>query len=739
MTLRIKIDGPFTGSYSLALVNREMALALEALNPGSVSLCFESDPHWNPENDHAYLQNHPQVDRLYRRSLKRDPADVVLYNSYPPIVSKVEGALTLTNSYGWEESLFPKTFATGFNQELDGLTVMSSYVLKTMQDNGVGLPMAVVGLGVDHMLRVPSDPDPSPASSGRGFRFLHVSSCFPRKGLDVLLKAYGRAFSAKDDVSLVIKTFPNPHNEAAAMVRAFLQGPDAPDVILIDDDIGPSRLLTLYRESHCLVAPSRGEGFGLPMAEAMALKIPVITTGFGGQTDFCTPNTAWLIDYSFQKAQTHLTTFGSVWAEPDADHLAHLMRELFLADPGEIRLRTDAAHDLVTTHYTWKRAAERLIDFIARLQAAGPRRDRIKTGLVTTWNSRCGIAEYSKYLSPYLLHELDVTVIAADFGETIQPDEPNVRRIWNGDNLHQRIPAIVEASSMACVIINFHFGFFPLASFQALLDSLDAKGVSVIIIFHTTQAEGPGLAAMGDSLKKARRLLVHGVEDLNRLKEMGLSENAALFLHGVTVRKEHPRPSAMILPKELRYRRLIASFGFLMPHKGTMELIEAFALLSKREPDLGLLLVTSLYPKEEVRVHYEACLQAIDRLGLRDRARIIPDFLPLDDALSLLGKADLVVYPYQHTGESSSAAVRIGLGAGRPVACTPLPIFDDVAGAVHFLPGCDPQALSMGIGELLKDRVLLNSKNEACQKWLSLFAWPHAGQRLSGLVRSLSF
>ncbi|MFH0728827.1 MAG: glycosyltransferase [Pseudomonadota bacterium] len=734
----IQIDGPFTGSYSLSMVNREMAMALEALNPNAVSICFNCRAHWKPEEDPEYLRCHPEVNRLYRRSMEETQPDVVLYNSYPPIVSTVPGALVLTNSYGWEESLFPLEYVRGFNDHLAGVTVMSSYVLKTLQDNGVGLPMAVVGLGVDHIQRITAAPHAG--ELGDGFRFLHVSSCFPRKGLDVLLEAYGMAFTSRDDVTLIIKTFPNPHNRASAMTKAFLKKADAPGVILIDEDIDESELLDIYQRSDCLVAPSRGEGFGLPMAEAMALKIPVITTGFGGQTDFCTPETAWLIDYTFQKAKTHLSSFGSVWAEPDAHHLAHLMRTLFEADPARIHLKTLAAHARITSRYTWKAAAERLTGFLSGLGEKNVDHNRrIRTGLVSTWNSRCGIAEYSRYLLPFLLGDLEVAVLAPDYTERMFPDEPNVRRVWNHADCHRRIPEAVRSLSLECVIINFHFGFFPLPLFRELLETLLADNIKVLIIFHATRGGSTGLAPIADTLKKVHRLLVHAVEDLNRFKEMGLSENISLFPHGVAVREAPARPAAVVLPRAFRTRRIIASFGFLMPHKGTLELINAFSILHEKDPGLGLLLLTSLYPKEEVRLHFEECLSAIDGLGLGDVVHLIPEFLPLEDVLALLQKASLIVFPYQHTAESSSAAVRMGLGADRPVACTPLPIFADVEGAVHFLPGFDPVSLAGGMAELLSAEGRLNAKNDARRQWLSVHGWPRVGKRLAGLVRALTF
>jgi len=62
----------------------------------------------------------------------------------------------------------------------------------------------------------------------------------------------------------------------------------------------------LYKNCNALVAPSRGEGFGLPMAEAMLFKLPVITTNFGGQKDFCDNENSWLIEFSVEQGENTL-------------------------------------------------------------------------------------------------------------------------------------------------------------------------------------------------------------------------------------------------------------------------------------------------------------------------------------------------------------------------------------------------------------------------------------------------
>ncbi len=751
--MQIRIDGPFSGSYSLALVNREMALALEALLPGAVSLSFECrpDPQKAYRPEPAFFEDHRREAELWWRGERMRAAGesprVVLFNSWPPLVpverfcDQKDGQrpLFLTNAYGWEESRFPPEHAAAFNRALDGLTVMSAFVAKTLADNGVFRPMIPVGLGADHILR--TKPESGSEDLGAGYRFLHVSSCFPRKGLDVLLGAYGRAFTGADAVTLVVKTFPNPHNDAASQVADFRRHhPDPPAVVLIDRDLPPGRIVDLYRRCHCVVAPSRGEGFGLPLAEAMLLGLPVITTGFGGQMDFCHPATARLIDYRMQAARSHLNPFASVWAEPDPDHLARLLRAQFEEAPEVLAARTAAARKQIGERFTWQACARRLLDFITDLKER--RVDRVKTSrpsrpraaLVTTWNTRCGIAEYSRQLLPPLLDELEIVILAPHFGDAIRTDEPNVHRIWWHHDFFYAIPRFLAAHRIGRILINFHFGFFSRPRFRNLLRRLRLMGVATTIVFHAIRTETMDVRPLVRELARVYRLLVHNVDDLNFFHALGLVHNSALLPHGVAGPKYRPRPSSMVLPAAFRRGGFIASFGFLMPHKGILELIRAFARLAPAHPQLCLLLLTSFYPKDEVLVYYRDCLAAISETGLAQRVGLVTDFLPAEDIRALLLRARLIVFPYQHSAESSSAAVRLGLASGAPTAVTPLPIFEDVGGVVHRLPGTTPADLARGIDRLLANPDQIAAKGEVQQRWLAVLQWPVVGKAIAGLI-----
>lgn len=738
--LKWRFEGPFDSSYSLALLNRELAKAMHELGHDVALHSTEGPGDFEPSQQ--FLNNNPVLNNLNKRAkeLTSLDADVCSRNLYPPRVTGMNAAFNIMHGYGWEESAFPNEWVDNFNDYLQGMTVMSAHCKKVFIDSGVFVPVSISSIGVDHWERVKPVSDFS--LSAKSFRFLHVSSCFPRKGADVMLKAYGMAFTSKDNVSLVIKTFPNPHNEIHKWLEeARSEFNDYPDVVLIESDLSDSQLKALYEQCHVLLAPSRAEGFGLPMAEAMLSNLAVLTTGWSGQTDFCTPETSWLIDYDFEWANTHFNLFSSVWANPKANHMAELMLEVYNLPEIERKERSFAGRKLLLDNFKWTDVAQKNVEFIRYIAKNNDfSEEYAKVAWVSSWNTRCGIAAYSEHLVGKM--QSDICIYAQRSHELVGVDSNNVLRCWdmNDQERLEDLSTAISNQDPDVVVVQFNYGFFNIENFAAFLDEQVMKGRNVVVMLHSTvdpkHAPHKKLSILVPSLKKMSRVLVHSPGDLNRLKSYGLIDNVALFPHGIidhqstiAERIEQTRPVTL------------ASYGFFLPHKGLFELIHAVSILRNNGHDVRLVMVNSEFPALESINAVVKAKNLISKLNLEPYIELHTNYLSDDQSLSLLEKANLVIFPYQNTGESSSAAVRYGIVSERDIAVTPLDIFDDVSTITYRLPGCSPEEIALGVEQWLRSCLGENNDliriRENAKSWRDQHRYSVVAKRLDYLLKAL--
>lgn len=733
-----RLEGPFDSSYSLALLNRETARALSQLGHKVVLHSTEGPGDFEP--DQHFLEQNPDLAKMHSRvaSTSQIEADVVSRNLYPPRVNDMEGRLNLLHNYNWEESGFPLEWVTSFNQSLQGILVATQHVKKVFIDNGVKVPLAVSGVGTDHWENVTADI--STPLQARRFRFLHVSSCFPRKGVDSMLEAYGQTFSAQDEVTLVIKTFDNPHNELTSWLEAArAKKPDYPDVLVLESDYSDAQIKGLYEQCHALVAPSRAEGFGLPMAEAMLSGLAVITTGWSGQIDFCTADTAWLVDYDFERAHTHFNLFSSVWAEPKVSDLARIMREVYETPEQERLTRIKAGRQLLLEKLRWTQVAERMVESAQRW-SLGPDLVSPRIGWISTWNTPCGIATYSEKLISSIPSQ--VTVLAAQADHLTADDQSTIHRCWtqgNDDSLGDLELAVAQ-SGVDTLVVQFNYGFFDLETLATFLLKRIDDGIKIVVMMHATtdpiHETRKKLSLLVPALARCARILVHSPHDMNRLKAYGLVDNVALFPHGIL---DFVPPAKPPVKKDTKF--VVASYGFFLPHKGLVELIEAVGSLHNQGELIELQMINAEYPNPISTQIIEQAKNKIKKAQLQEVVKVCTDYLEDEECLRRLAAADLVVFPYQDTGESSSAAVRYGIASGSPVAVTPLAIFEDVDAAVFHLPGQSADDIAKGIKDIrqkiMHNDALASRIKDSGEQWRAQHRYSVVGQRLFNMLYAL--
>jgi glycosyltransferase involved in cell wall biosynthesis len=723
--LEVQVQGPFETSYSLAVVNRKLALGLDQ-RPGLAVSVYATEGPGDYEPAQSDLERYPEATALFARSRAVPFPDVVIRQMYPPRVIDTPGGITV-EYFGWEESRVPESVVSDFNRYLDGVGVMSTFVRDVLRDCGVDIPIQVVGIGV-------VAPDPAatvhaPELEGlKGFTFLHISSAFPRKGVDVLLEAYFAAFDGRSDVSLVLKTFPNPHNEVAGILERLRAGhPNPPDVRWIDRDLEDREVEALHGLADCYVHPARGEGFGLPVAEAMAAGVPVIAMAYSGPADFVSDETAVTIPFTLETARTHLGLNDSIWAEPDGEQLVVELRRM-ADDPmrPEVRRRVEAARDLIVTRFSWEAVVDRWEEFINDLEESASLQ---KVAMVTTWNSRCGIAENTRYIVEHSRHVFEFDLFADVDAEVIDPlVDLGVSRTWK-DRWTPDLAGLEEALRLTdaeVLHVQFNFGFFEFQRMADLLErQMETRGV--VVTLHRTldyddQGELLSLRQIAPTLSRVDRLIVHQQSDARYLEEIGLSDNVSVVPIGATA---PPALSSetVLAGLGLGNRTVVGTFGFLLPHKGTLELVKALDPLRADFPDLLLIAACARYPHVESKEYEEEIRAEIAARGMEDSVLLITEYLPDETARALLRATDVIVLPYQETGESSSAALRFILPLGRPVVVTDSPIFNDSQDALLVVRG-DPAGLEDGVRRVLMDPELQRDLARRSADAARRFRWP---------------
>ena len=241
-----------------------------------------------------------------------------------------------------------------------------------------------------------------------------------------------------------------------------------------------------------------------------------------------------------------------------------------------------------------------------------------------------------------------------------------------------------------------------------------------------------GLSEIKAALGRAVLNLVHSTDDVVRLTALGLN-NIKLLAQGIVTLPD--TGSAAFASNEI-FR--VGGFGFLMPHKGFLELICAGHLLRRHIPGLRVEILASVYPNLSSEKFVTRCQEYIRFLGCSDYIKLETDYFGVTELLTRLGQCNLIVFPYQHSTESSSAAVRMGLSSKRPVLCTPLAIFKDVSEAITYTKGFDALTISDSILEMFRAPELLNAKQTVQDKYLQTHSWPNVARQLQEVVATHS-
>jgi glycosyltransferase involved in cell wall biosynthesis len=170
----------------------------------------------------------------------------------------------------------------------------------------------------------------------RTFEFLSTfdaNSSIERKNPEATVAAFAHAFRPGEAVTLNLRIANAqnwPHRRRLRRL-AELAAATGLDIRLLTAPLSRAEYLGLLVDADGYLSLHRAEGFGMTCAEAMALGIPTIATGYSGNTDFMAADNSFLVESREIEVRVAEGPFrgGSLWAEPDVEHAAALMRWVY--------------------------------------------------------------------------------------------------------------------------------------------------------------------------------------------------------------------------------------------------------------------------------------------------------------------------------------------------------------------------------------------------------------------------
>ena len=279
---------PAFGQSGYEMITRGMLIALDKLG---IKIGLIPAWEWNLEKIQLGREYQWRLNRMLRYKVQRGCPCIMHQGYHPKVAKQLESGTKLYCYTLFETDRCPKTWDFS---KFEKIYVFSEWNKKTWLDNGFiwaeRLDTLPFGIQKDLFTTVGGSMAVSNAS---GYKFITSGDFTERKNFEALIEAYTTEFKRNEDVCLIMKVhyggFTQRHklnliNKMKELSYRWNSNP--PRILFFGEKIKTEDLPLFYRGGNCFVLPSRGEGLGRCVQEAMACGLPTITTGWSAMTDY---------------------------------------------------------------------------------------------------------------------------------------------------------------------------------------------------------------------------------------------------------------------------------------------------------------------------------------------------------------------------------------------------------------------------------------------------------------------
>ncbi|MCI5065292.1 glycosyltransferase [bacterium] len=569
--------------------------------------------------------------------------------------------------------------------------------------------------GVDHELFPAYGPDERDWN-----KIVFVGALVQDKGLDLLLIAFTELKAQFPELTLDVYGSAELWDREPIYDTERLQA-DIPGLTFYGSRPQAEVARAFQTAGMCVVPSIWFDPFPLVAIEAQVSGCPVVTFDVGG------------LGEGVRHGET-----GLVLPEVGEEELQRALREL-LSDPNQLRSFSHRALELQRKTFSWENVVSEIKDVqreVERERRSSERSTPLRIGVMSTWNQQCGLATFTEELFSQLSESYPNSEIRVfseyDTGEfaaqNILDDEKSVfpvSRCWSWkEKRWSNLLAALQQESIDVLYVNAHNPKqLSDANFSEVISYLKQRDIRIVLQLHTV------FTLRVD----AREILQQCDEIVIPLEEMKIevssygieSERIRVIPHGIknvpslSDEERGEVHSQLGLPQELP---IISSSGYIHPHKGLREVLEAVKVLK----DDGLRVHACIAGKvssedKEAQEYAKKLRRLVLCLHIEDQVTFIDRFLSDKELLGLQQISDVVVLNYSSDHYECSGACSRALGTGANVITSMAPAFTGFGTSVwHTNPGF---SIPLAIRELLTNEQVKQNIAEARKSYCQDNSW----------------